>query len=324
MKAFDRPASSLAALTSLAAACIVSSCSLPPREAWHMIQQEGLIAFLSNSSLGPAPTSPSRPAPRPTGEFTLSPQSAVVANSPQFVGPPSPAASVIKPQAPVSAPRNIMPPNDKALVAASVPSMPGFVRSPYTTPPRLIDVKGSSPGATMVCPYTQRPFIIPADFVNPPSAVASNPAPAAAPTKPMAQPPTIALKSDIPSSTPPASTPSPTTPPTTTPPTSTPPANALFNNKPANNTPPPASTAAAKPAAPEIPYGMPIPNRPGFVNSPYAAKHQLVDVTGLPAGMEVKCPYTGKLFKVPASDIAEQKAVASPGAPPAPEKPEKK
>jgi len=58
-------------------------------------------------------------------------------------------------------------------------------------------------------------------------------------------------------------------------------------------TPPPA------PAQAELPFGVAIPGRPGFVNSPYAAKHQLVDVTGLPTGMEVKCPYTGKLFRVP-------------------------
>jgi len=109
-----------------------------------------------------------------------------------------------------------------------------------------------------------------------------------------------------------------------TPPATNPPASALFSNKPASNAPPAAGAAAAKPTAPEVPYGIPIPNRPGFVNSPFAAKHQLVDVTGLPVGMEVKCPYTGKLFRVPAMDVADQKAVASPVAPPAPEKPQKK
>ncbi|MGD9747141.1 MAG: hypothetical protein AB7V57_12390, partial [Verrucomicrobiales bacterium] len=49
----------------------------------------------------------------------------------------------------------------------------------------------------------------------------------------------------------------------------------------------------------DLPYGTAVPGRPGFVNSPFAAKHQLVDVTGLPAGMEVKCPYSGKLFRIP-------------------------
>jgi hypothetical protein len=71
---------------------------------------------------------------------------------------------------------------------------------------------------------------------------------------------------------------------------------------PPSTTPAPQSPAQSPPAAAgtqEIPQGIPIVGRPGFVNSPFAAKHQLVDVTGLPVGMEVKCPYTGKLFRVP-------------------------
>lgn len=48
------------------------------------------------------------------------------------------------------------------------------------------------------------------------------------------------------------------------------------------------------------PFATPLPDRPGLVRSPYAAAHQLVDVVGLPAGMEVKCPYSGRLFRVPA------------------------
>ena len=52
-----------------------------------------------------------------------------------------------------------------------------------------------------------------------------------------------------------------------------------------------------------------------MVNSPYAARHQLVDVTGLPVGMEVKCPFTGKLFRVPPQDqIPDRKQPAKPKA----------
>lgn len=62
----------------------------------------------------------------------------------------------------------------------------------------------------------------------------------------------------------------------------------------------------AKPAA-DLPFGTPIPGRTNMVNSPYAGKTQLVDVSGMSTGQTVKCPYTGKLFKVP----PQQQAAAS-------------
>lgn len=86
----------------------------------------------------------------------------------------------------------------------------------------------------------------------------------------------------------------------------------------ASQTPPtspssaPSSAAPSpKPAASDLPYGSAIPGRMNMVNSPYAGKTQLVDVSGMSPGQTVKCPYTGKLFKVPptqqASNNTEQR-----------------
>lgn len=178
-------------------------------------------------------------------------------------------------------------------------------------------LKGSAPaaaapaaGALGAVPPKNQPPGTPAaaPVVNAPSVAPKNGAPGTPPLL-VTSPPAVAPKNGAPGMTPPATKP---------------PASALFSNKPASNAPAAAGATPAKPSAPEVPYGIPIPNRPGFVNSPFAAKHQLVDVTGLPVGMEVKCPYTGKLFRVPAMDIAEQKAAAAPGAPPAAEKAVKK
>jgi len=49
----------------------------------------------------------------------------------------------------------------------------------------------------------------------------------------------------------------------------------------------------------DLPYGIPVPNKAGFVTSPYAPKSGYVDVRNFPSGTEVKDPYTGKNFLTP-------------------------
>ncbi len=98
---------------------------------------------------------------------------------------------------------------------------------------------------------------------------------------PSSPPPKIALSNSLPGSAPVSAAPS---------------------NASSPSMPPP----AVKPAE-NLPYGTPVAGRPGMVTSPYAQKHQLVDVTGLPAGDTVKDPYTGKLFRVPPTQQASAK-----------------
>ena len=61
----------------------------------------------------------------------------------------------------------------------------------------------------------------------------------------------------------------------------------------------PASAPPTKNSKRDIPYAIPVPNKPGFVTSPYSPKSGYVDVRGFPSGTEVKDPYSGKIFLTP-------------------------
>ncbi|MDZ4403218.1 hypothetical protein [Prosthecobacter sp.] len=84
-------------------------------------------------------------------------------------------------------------------------------------------------------------------------------------------------------------TPPPTTGATTAPPpvTVTPPG----NTPPTNPTPPPAPA--------EIPFATRITGKPGFVKSPFDPNGQAIDVRDFQSGQKARCPYTGKIFRVP-------------------------
>jgi hypothetical protein len=59
------------------------------------------------------------------------------------------------------------------------------------------------------------------------------------------------------------------------------------------------AASGASPQETELPYGTPVPGKPGLVTSPFAPDSGYVDVTGFPPGTAVEDPYTGKIFLTP-------------------------
>jgi uncharacterized Zn-finger protein len=311
----------------LLTAVLLPSCSLPPGVAWREIQREGLIPFIQSGGTPPKAVS--------DGVYAKN------APSKNLIVPPKPTLSNLAVAQPPKPSTSLQP-------AYAVSGLSGYVRSPYTNPPRLVDVRGMSAGSKVVCPYTQRAFVVPANAVAPAIQPTQRATPQIALKQPQPKPAAPAVTKTEPKPTPaapqpapalvktqpaPAPAPAPTpkvaaapapkvepkpapkvepkaAPKATAKPqpvetpkvTSTAPAPAP--SKP-QTTPPPAPKPAPA-AAPKLPFGTAINGRPGFVNSPYAEKHQLVDVTGLSVGTEVKCPYTGKLFRVPPQQQAKK------------------
>lgn len=58
-----------------------------------------------------------------------------------------------------------------------------------------------------------------------------------------------------------------------------------------------ASRASSSQAS--FPTGKPVPDKPGYVFSPFDKEGRYVDVSGFPPGTKVKDPWTDKIFLVP-------------------------
>lgn len=118
----------LAPLAGAAFALTLSSCALPPEDACRMMRHEGLIGYASYE-VG------SRQIPPPPNAWEYRAPS--IPYGPAFIG------------------------TGPTLTAPGVAGLGGFVRSPYTYPPRLVDVAGVAPGTVAICPYTKKPFLVP-------------------------------------------------------------------------------------------------------------------------------------------------------------------
>lgn len=252
---------------------LLASCALPPQQAWRVIKKDGLIPYLAMEI--------NYKQPQPTSRYIGSPQ--VAQTAPAKLADQSKAAVA-----------TLTPPPTPILVNRS-----GSTTTVVAAPTSGRPVKPQARSAAEALAATPKPA--PAEKSDdtvvkaPASAPKAEPKPAAPSPAPAKKP---EPKTEVATKPTPAPAPKPAAP--------------AVENK--SSTPTPAKTSVATTPAPtkseDLPYGSPVAGRPGLVNSPYAGKMQLVDVTGLKPGQEVKCPYSGKLFRVPPGATATAKQAA--------------
>lgn len=77
------------------------------------------------------------------------------------------------------------------------------------------------------------------------------------------------------------------------------------SQKPAKTTPPVANSEMTQPSSPAqasssaFPTAKAVPDKPGYVFSPFDSSGRYVDVSGYTSGTKVKDPWTDKIFVVP-------------------------
>jgi hypothetical protein len=121
------PLHTLAVLAAIASALALSSCALPIEDAIRKVRHEGPISY-TGYEVGKALDPRSRALPQ---------------------------------NAPLAPYRVGVLGFGRTLTAEWVYGVPGFVRSPYAYPPRLVDVGGATPGSVIICPWTMKPFVVP-------------------------------------------------------------------------------------------------------------------------------------------------------------------
>jgi hypothetical protein len=169
-------------------------------------------------------------------------------------------------------------PTSFGIAARPVPGRPGLVYSPFATD-ELVDISQFAPGEQVRCPHTGMLFFVPG------AASAPNPTAIASVDENGRERITIDPRVE-------------------------------FESRPIEIDPLPepivlTDTAEVKP---DGLTATGVPGRPNQVYSPYAAKHQIVDITGLKAGDKARCPYTDRIFVVPGASIAaSQPPVSSRG-----------
>lgn len=221
-------------LLALGATALLSSCSMPPRQAWTMIQRDGLFNYWAYSS----------------------------GHQPHF-GRPSPPLQRASSQSLAYRPSNVR-----------------YLQDWNTPTSRNVYVGPTRPVTQQPLPHSSSSQLSSNRYYAP---VTSIPAPR----------PKVATRSKSSSV---ASRKEPTVNIPVEPPSPKPSSNASSSDK-------PVASAPKK----ELPYGSAVAGRPNMVNSPYANKSQLVDVAGMSPGQTVKCPYSGKLFRVPPTQQAANK-----------------
>ena len=241
------------ALAGLSCAVFQTSCKLPPGEVLRGMQREGLVGYFAKDHVEKdIVVSEISDAPEGSREIT------------ETVNPANERSPFVSSG------------GDRHL-AIPISGRPGFVYSPHSSQKLLVDVSEFAPGSRVMCPYTNKPFVVPSSSTNNVATSIRRESPNTKPVYPNMDRP----KNTV--STPPVKK-----------------SNTSVSSKPKISASTPESiTPKSDDGA--IPYAKRIDGRPSYVYSPYASKSQIVDVSGMSPGAKVRCPYTGKLFLVPAA-----------------------